>query len=183
MTKDIKDWQFSGELPIFSPPRDIDLSQAVSTYDTAGFAPLNLDLNTGARRDPKAEAIEKFRQVLESSMSQLTESTSKVLDKQAEVLEAALRTTQEALNEMAAHITALEERLNYQSRELGNTQDALDAFIKVFMLAGNEQIDITDQQKIMAEFLKRGLPVSQISGLPVSQMDEQVLEEPANNGG
>jgi len=140
-------------LNIFAPRRDLDLTQAISLYDTAGYKELNVDQGTGERINTKDAALLKFRNVMEQSMTALTEATNKVLDKQTEVLEGALRSVQEAINDIDA-------RMNYLSQQQEKTEAALDAFIKVFMLGGREGIDTSEQQEIMIAFLQRGLPVS-----------------------
>ena len=142
----------------------IDLSQAHSLR--------MIDNTAETNGNPR---IQEFKQALEEVVSGLTVATQKALESQHHYFETTIKEfmtgVQEALND-------IDGRLNALSQTQGQTEEALDAFIKLWMLGNNRELDLTDQKEIINRFLKRGLPVVEdtaalLTGIVAEQTNDQ----------
>jgi hypothetical protein len=128
------------------PELQIDLSQAHS---------LRVEDQMGRAESTANPHITQFRNVLEEVIGGLTSATQKALESQHHYFETVIKeletTLQSALND-------IDGRLNAMSQQQAQSDEALDAFIKIFMLGGNKELNLEDQTKIVTAFLKRGLP-------------------------
>ena len=135
------------------PAPQIDLSQAHSLRVTApsiyeGDGQMTRAETTGTPR------IQEFKQALEEVVSGLTTATQTALESQHHYFETVIKefmdTVQGALND-------IDGRLNALSQSQSQTDDVLDAFIKLWMLNNNKELDLSEQKEIINRFLKRGL--------------------------
>jgi len=146
------------------PPLKLDLSQAHSLRvtnhpsiyegDAAQFDEYGREI--GVAKTTGNPQLVQLRQALQEVVTGLTAATQTALESQHHYFETVIKelqdTVQSALND-------IDTRLNLLSQAQGQSEEALDAFIKIFLFGGNKKFNLDDQTKIVNDFLKRGLVV------------------------
>jgi hypothetical protein len=148
------------------PPLKLDLSQAPSVRGTYAGDPPQFDQYGHEVAETTGNPhIAQFKQVLEEVLGGLTAATQKVIEQQTQYFDTTVNdfmtSVQNALND-------IDGRLNFLSQAQAQTEEALDAFIKMWMFA-NTEANVDDQKAIVANFLKRGLPANDESARPSTE--------------
>jgi hypothetical protein len=99
--------------------------------------------------------IHEFKKALEEVVSGLTAATQTALESQHHYFETVIK---EFMDSVQSALNDIDVRLNLLSQAQGQTEETLDAFLKLWMLGNNRELDLTDQKEIINRFLKRGLP-------------------------
>jgi len=143
-------------ISIATPNKELDLSQAASLHDAAGFNVENNPMMPGRASSSATDLnIVRIRKMLEEVINGLTDATQKTFESQTQYFDTTIK---EFMNSVQEALNDIDGRLNALSQAQSRSEDVLDALIKVLLLNGREGLDTSEQQAIIQAFIARGLP-------------------------